>query len=242
MGPKFAMQDSTELFSPRSWIPNAVTAANILAGFTAMLLASEARFEAAVYVLLAALCLDALDGRVARWLKATSAFGQQLDSFSDALSFGVAPAFLVYKSTLEDFGGLGVAAAMLYLLAGVYRLARFNLLSDAHSKARRTVGVPIPIGAGYLMAVTLMRHELRPADALAVVLVMAALMISRWRFPDLKGVSLVSAMLCIAIPNFFAVVFWPNWYTVIWWNTWNLLIVVAGKREDRRLTLETAQP
>ncbi len=236
------MQDSTELIPPRSWIPNAVTAANILAGFAAMLLAAAGRFEHAVYVLLAALCLDTLDGRVARWLKATSDLGQQLDSFSDALSFGVAPAFLVYQATLKDLGGFGVGAAMLYLLAGVYRLARFNLLSDAHSKARRTVGVPVPIAAGYLMAVTLMRDELRSADAMVVVLVMAALMISRWRLPDLKGFSLVSVMLCIGIPNYFAVVFWPNWYTVLWWNAWNVLILIAARREDRRLTLETARP
>ncbi len=236
------MQDQAEFFPPRSWIPNAVTAANILAGFAAMLLASADRFEPAVYVLLAALCLDALDGRVARWLKATSAFGQQLDSFSDALSFGMAPAFLVYQATLKDLGGFGMAAAMLYLLAGVYRLARFNLLTDAHSKASRTVGLPIPIGAGYLMATALMRDELRAADALVVVLVMAALMISRWRLPDLKGFSLVSAMLCVAVPNFFAVVIWPNWYTVLWWNAWNLAVVLAAKREDRRLYLETARP
>jgi CDP-diacylglycerol--serine O-phosphatidyltransferase len=226
--------------TPRSFVPNAATAANILAGFLAMLMASAGRYDQAVYLLVAAIILDTLDGRLARLLKATSDFGQQLDSFSDILSFGMAPAFLVYQAVLHRLGWLGVAGSAVYLLAGVYRLARFNLTSDAHSKAPRTLGVPIPIGAGYLMAVALMRDELTPRWALVVVLAMAALMVSRWRLPDLKGVGLVSAMLLVGILNYLAVVFWPSWQTVAWWNVWNVAILLAARREDRRWTLETA--
>ena len=133
-----------------------------------------------------------------------------------------------------------MAGALLYLLMGVYRLARFNLLSDAHSKAKRTLGVPIPIGAGYLMAVVLMRREINPLAALAVVVAMALLMVTRWRLPDLKGLSLVSAMLLLGIGNYLAVVIWPNWYTVGWWNLWNVFIVFAARLEDRRMALEAA--
>ncbi len=234
------MQTSDEFLPPRSWIPNAATAANIAAGFAAMLLASTGRFDEAVYLLFLAIFLDILDGRLARLLRATSSFGQQLDSFSDALSFGVAPAFLVYQAILHELGPLGVAAALFYLLMGVYRLARFNLLSDAHTKAKRTLGVPIPIGAGYLMAVVLMRREINPLTALAVVVAMALMMVTRWRLPDLKGICLVSAMLLVGLFNYVAVVIWPNWYTVGWWNLWNVLIVLAARFEDRRMALETA--
>lgn len=223
-----------ELLPPRSWVPNAVTAANIACGFIAMLKAAEGRFDQAVYLLLAAILLDSLDGRLARLLHATSTLGQQLDSFSDALSFGAAPAFLIYQARLHELGAAGMGVALFYMLAGIYRLARFNLLSDAHCKARRTLGVPIPIAAGYLMAAVLMRGDLGPVWSAAVVLVMGGLMLSRWQLPDLKGKGLVSAMLLVGLCNYLAVVAYPSWETVIWWNIWNVLILLAAKAEERR--------
>jgi len=226
------MADS--LAPPRSLIPNIVTATNVAAGFLSMLLAADGRFEAAVYLLFAAIFLDMLDGRLARLLHATSSLGQQLDSFCDFLSFGCAPAFLVHRALLRNLGPAGALVAIAYLLAGLYRLARFNLRSDPHTKARRTLGVPIPIAAGYLMAVVLMRDEIPAPAAVAVVLLMTVMMISRWRLPDLKGKSVVSALLLVGILNYTAVICWPSWYTVIWWNVWNALILVAARAEDRR--------
>lgn len=222
------------LLPRRALIPAAATAANISAGFLAMLAAAEGRPRAAVYLLLLAILLDMTDGRLARRLSATSDFGQQLDSLSDALSFGIAPAFLIYTVTLSDLGPIGALVAIAYVLAGVFRLARFNLLSNAHEKARRTLGVPVPIAAGYLMAAALMRDALAPWAAAAVVLAMAAGMVSRWRLPDLKGKGLVSAMLLVGLLNYFAVVVRPGWPTVIWWNVWNLAILIAAALEDRR--------
>jgi CDP-diacylglycerol--serine O-phosphatidyltransferase len=134
----------------RFLIPNAVTAANIAAGFCCLLVTAEGQYELAVYLLVVAIVLDLCDGRIARWLGATSRFGQQLDSFSDALSSGVAPAFLVYRALLRPLGSWGVAVSLVYLLAGIGRLARFNLTTDAHTKAHRTVGLPIPVACGYM--------------------------------------------------------------------------------------------
>lgn len=226
---------------PRSIIPNAVTAANIMAGFAAMLLAAKGRFDESVYLLVVALYLDTFDGRLARMLKATSDFGKQLDSFSDTVSFGVAPVFLVYQAILSERGAIGLGATMLYLLAGVFRLARYNLLADSHSKGRRTLGVPIPIAASYLMAVALMRDHLPPLAATLVVVIMAVCMASRWRLPELAGFGPVAVMLLIGIVNFMFVVIRPNWYTVIWWNVWNVMILVAARREERQWPLEAAQ-
>lgn len=223
------------LIPPRAVVPATATAANIAAGFFALLAAARGRPEIAVYFLLAAIMLDMTDGRLARRLRATSAFGQQLDSLSDALSFGVAPAFLVFQANLEPLGIPGALVALVYVLAGVFRLARFNLLSNAHEKSRRTTGIPIPIGAGYVMVAVLMRDELPPWVAASVVLAMAAGMVSRWRLPDLKGTNLVSAMLLVGLLNYFAVVLWPSWTTVIWWNIWNVFILIAASLEDRRL-------
>lgn len=229
----------SDLFPPRSWLPNAVTATNITAGFLSMLAAADGRIETAVYLLAAAILLDALDGRMARLLNATSRLGQQLDSFSDAISFGAAPAFLIYQAILHRIDALGLAVSLVYLLAGVFRLARFNLLSDAHGKARRTVGLPIPAAASYLMAAALMRDHVSAPWALALVLLMAVAMTSRWALPDLKGKNVVSVLMLVGIVNYLAVVFRPGWHTIVWWNLWNLLILVAARREDRRLTLQT---
>ncbi len=116
----------------------------------------------------------------------------------------------------------------------VLRLARFNLLSDAHEKDRRTLGVPIPIGAGYLMAAVLMRDAMSAQATAILVVVMALLMVSTVRLPQLKGRGIVSLMLLVGIANYLAVVAWPSWKTVIWWNLWNAVILVTAAVLDRR--------
>lgn len=225
----------------RVWIPATATAANICCGFASMFLAAEGRFKLAVYVLVVAILLDILDGSLARLLNATSEFGQQFDSFSDALSFGAAPAFLIQRAMLEPLGMIGYAAASIYLLAVVLRLARFNLASDPHSKSRRTTGMPCPIGAGYLMAAVLMRGRFEPIWAVALLMLLAVLLVSKIKLPDLKGKSFVSAMLLVGLCNYLAVIFFPGWRTILWWNIWNGLILIAAWIEDRRLAREPLQ-
>lgn len=218
---------------PRSWIPNAATGANIACGFVSMLFTAAGRFDMAVYLLVAAVLLDLVDGKLARKLNATSEFGKQIDGYCDLLSFGAAPALLAHQALLHELGAVGVGAVLVYLLAGVYRLARFTLYSDAHRKDSRTLGAPIPIGAGYLMAIALMRAQLDPRIALGVVLLMSAAMVSRWRLPAFSGFGLVTLTLIVGVLNYLAVVIWPGWPTVVWWNAWNLVILLAARREDR---------
>jgi len=215
--------------------PNIITAANIACGFAAMVAAAEGRFEVGVYLLVLAIFLDMSDGAVARWLRATSELGRELDSFSDALSFGAAPAFLLYWSKLHSVPVWGLFAVIVYLLAAVLRLARFNLTTDAHSKDERTFGCPTPIAAGYLMATVLMRDRIDATVALAVVFVFAVLMLSRVSLPNLKGHSLVTLTLLVGIGNYLLVVAYPNWYTVGWWNLWNVVILLTARAHTRRL-------
>jgi CDP-diacylglycerol--serine O-phosphatidyltransferase len=224
--------------TPRSWVPCLLTGANVTLGFFAIVAAAEARFEQAVWLLVLAIVLDTLDGAVARWLGATSEFGRELDSFADALSSGAAPALLLYLAVLRPLGPLGLALAAAYLVCGVLRLARYNLGADAHVKAPRTTGLPIPIAAGYVMAIVLMRDEIEAWWAAPLVAVIAVAMISRWSLPELKRGSPVTAGLFIGIANYLAVVIWPNWVTVVWWNLWNAVILLAARMEDRRLALE----
>ena len=223
-------------------VPSLVTGANIVFGFGSILAAAEREFEVAVYLLVAAVFCDMFDGQLARRLGATSKFGQQMDSLSDALSFGAAPAFLLYECLLRELGPWGVATALLYLMAGVLRLARFNVLSDAHAKDRRTLGVPIPIGAGYLMAVALMRHRVSAEEGALVAVAMALLMVSRVRLPQMKGRSAVTWMLLVGVGNYLAVVVRPNWATVVWWNLWNVAILVVAWLGERRSADDHPEP
>jgi CDP-diacylglycerol--serine O-phosphatidyltransferase len=223
--------------SVRFLVPNSVTAASIVLGFCSMLAATREHYDLAVHLLVGAILLDALDGRLARWLKATSRFGQEMDSFSDALSFGAAPAFLIFEAVLHPLGPSGAAVSLIFLLAAVLRLARFNLTSDHRAKERRTVGVPTPVGAGYVMALVLMREQLPVVVAVVLVLALAVGMVSKLRLPEMQGRSLVTLMLVVGIGNYLAVVARPNWYTVGWWNLWNVLIFIAARAEDRRLQI-----
>lgn len=215
--------------------PSAVTSANIAAGFMAMVAAADGRYELSVYLLVVAILCDVLDGTIARLLGATSEFGQEMDSFSDAISFGVAPAFLIYLSVLRPLGFWGLAVSLIYLLAGVTRLTRFVLTSDAHSKELRTTGAPIPVAASYLMAAALMRDSMSVQAIAIVVLVMALLMVSKIRLPSLKGKNIVTVMLLVGIINYLLFVIRPGWMTIGWWNVWNACILVAARIKNNRL-------
>ncbi len=216
------------------FVPNSVTAANIIVGFLSIVAAADGRFDLAVYLLFGALMLDMTDGILARKLHVTSKFGQEMDSLGDSLSFCAAPAFLVYAALLKPLHGLGVALAAVFVLAGVFRLARFNLTSDEHEKSRWTTGVPTPIAAGYVMALVLMRDRVPVPASAFVVLLMAMLMLSRWHLPELKGRGPVTTALLIGVCNYLAVMIWPNWYTVGWWNVWNVVILVLARVAARR--------
>lgn len=215
--------------------PNGVTAANISCGFISIIMAADGRFEMAVYLLVLAIFLDTMDGSIARWLGATSEFGQEMDSFSDALSFGAAPAFLVYAAVLKQFQPLGLAVCLVYLLCAVFRLTRFNLSSDAHLKESRTVGVPVPVAASYLMAAILLRGLMPKAWVALLVLFFAGLMVSRLRLPNLKGRNFVTLMIFVGIINYLVFVAAPTWKTAVLWAGWNVLILVAAGVKDRRL-------
>lgn len=214
------------------FVPNSVTAANIVVGFIAMLAAADGKFKLAVYLLFVAMLLDLVDGRLARKLGATSKFGQEMDSLSDSLSFCAAPAFLAHQAILAPLEGLGVAVAAAYVLAGVFRLARFNLMSNEHEKADQTTGVPTPVAAGYLMALVLMRDQIPVPAAATVILIFAMLMMSRWHLPELRATGLMGAAAALGILSYLALIVWPSWYTVGLWNFWGVLILLLAKRES----------
>lgn len=169
-------------------IPNILTLLALCAGMTAIRLALTGKYEASATAIIIAGVLDGIDGRIARLLKGTSPFGAQLDSLSDFVSFGVAPAVLLYVWTMEQLAALGWALVLLFGVCCALRLARFNTQIGAELPPYAYnffTGVPAPAGAGLVMipmfltfesGFALFRSPYLNGPVLAVV---AALMVSR---------------------------------------------------------------
>ncbi|HKX78073.1 MAG TPA: phosphatidylcholine/phosphatidylserine synthase [Novosphingobium sp.] len=139
----------------RALVPNAITAAALCVGLTGIRFAITGDFEKSVQAVILAGMLDGIDGRAARLLKAQTRFGAELDSLADSISFGVAPALIVYLWTLQALPSLGWMASLAFAICCVLRLARFNSQIDSpdkpHKQAGFLTGVPAPVGAGLLL-------------------------------------------------------------------------------------------
>ena len=136
----------------RLLIPNMITLMGLSAGLTAIRMGIEHRYQLAIAMILIAAVLDALDGRVARMLKASSRFGAELDSLADFVNFGVAPAIIVFTWALDDLRSIGWIAVLIYSLCAALRLARFNVAlddGDNEPKWKRNyfTGIPAPAAA-----------------------------------------------------------------------------------------------
>lgn len=141
--------------SIRTILPNVVTLCAFMAGVTSIRFALSERWELAVAAIALAGIFDGLDGTVARLLKSTSKFGAELDSLSDVVAFGVAPAVILYLWSLQNLDRLGWAVALIYATAMALRLARFNARLEDEEEPRKRfgylTGVPAPMGAGLLL-------------------------------------------------------------------------------------------
>ncbi|HEY1016894.1 MAG TPA: CDP-diacylglycerol--serine O-phosphatidyltransferase [Herpetosiphonaceae bacterium] len=168
----------------RSWVPNLVTSGNLFCGFLAVLAAVDGdTFRGAVLICVAA-CFDTLDGRTARALGVSGEFGKELDSLADVVSFGVAPALLVYEVWLRSAGWIGVVAAGIFVCCGAGRLARYNLITT--SDKRFFVGMPIPMAGMIAASLALFTGNLHPYLVTALVGLTGMLMISVLRFPNME--------------------------------------------------------
>src|SRR5690348_2410743 len=169
-------------------IPNILTLLALCAGMTAIRLALNGKFESAASAIIIAGVLDGIDGRIARLLKGTSPFGAQLDSLSDFISFGVAPAVVLYTWTMQSLQTLGWVVVLLFAVCCALRLARFNTQIGAELPPYAYnffTGVPAPAGAGLVLIPMILSFQFgaaifRSPYLVAVVLaVVGALMVSR---------------------------------------------------------------
>jgi CDP-diacylglycerol--serine O-phosphatidyltransferase len=136
--------------------PSLLTSANLGAGVISILFATNGRYTAAAWAIIAGILLDMTDGRVARWMGATSQFGLELDSLCDLVTFGVAPAILMYQLALEPIGRPGYMLPVFFVITAALRLARFNLRAQQPGeKPSGFVGLPVPAAAGILASFVL---------------------------------------------------------------------------------------
>lgn len=200
-------------------LPNLMTAGNLFCGFAASLkivesamvfavqgnspidLADASRqIHYAIWLILASCIFDLLDGRLARLGGSESPFGREFDSLADIVSFGVAPALMVYKIVLYEFPRTGWIIASIYLVCGALRLARFNCLAamDSASANREFTGFPIPAAAGMIASLTLAmlflderQHSLGPSKWVLppLMLFLSWMMFSKFKYPSFKGLS-----------------------------------------------------
>jgi CDP-diacylglycerol--serine O-phosphatidyltransferase len=131
-------------------LPNAITLAALFSAFYGVVMAINGRFEAACIAIFVAAVLDSLDGRVARMTNSQSAFGEQMDSLSDMVAFGAAPALIMYQWALKDLGRLGWIPAFVYIAGAALRLARFNVNIGVVDK-RFFQGLPSPAAAALVV-------------------------------------------------------------------------------------------
>jgi CDP-diacylglycerol--serine O-phosphatidyltransferase len=176
-------------------LPSLFTVGNMFCGYACIVYSMRGDLTIAAPFIGFAFLLDSLDGTIARLTGTTSAFGVELDSLADVISFGIAPAVLAFAWGLGDLGRVGWAAGFIYLSAAAMRLARFNIQSGGQLDKRYFVGMPSPSAAGVAAATVYawpyaMPGLARSLTALAIMLVPAALMVSTIRFRSFKSINL----------------------------------------------------
>jgi CDP-diacylglycerol---serine O-phosphatidyltransferase len=199
-------------------LPSLFTIGNMFCGYACVAYAMRGELETAAPFIGIAVVLDMLDGRIARLTGTTSAFGREFDSLADVVSFGMAPALLMFRWGLEPLGRLGWAAGFVFVSAGAIRLARFNIQSSTDK--RYFVGMPIPAAAAVPASTVYVYpyglHDYMSAlPALALMVVPALLMVSTIRFRSFKTIDLQARrsykiLLALAVP-LVAIATHPRW-------------------------------
>lgn len=169
-------------------IPSLLTVGNLFLGVIAIILVFNEKPSLAAMMVLIAMLLDGVDGRVARALNAQSEFGKELDSLSDVISFGVAPAFIMYVVAFQDLNpAFAWTVTALFPICGALRLARFNVIT---SNAGYFIGLPIPAAGGVLATLALFKEDIPISVLLTSTIVLALLMVSTIRYPNFKKVGI----------------------------------------------------
>jgi CDP-diacylglycerol--serine O-phosphatidyltransferase len=206
-------------------LPNLFTTASLFAGFYAIVQAMNLRFDQAAVAIFVAMVLDGLDGRVARLTHTQSAFGAEYDSLSDMVSFGAAPALIVYEWALKGMGKLGWIAAFVYVAGAALRLARFNTMLEVADK-RWFTGIPSPAAAALVAGLVWIIDEnnIDPNSlkwwVWSVTLFAGLTMVSNIRYYSFKSINLKKSVPFLAIFAFVPVI------ALVWYQP--AIVLFAG--------------
>ncbi|MEF3355705.1 CDP-diacylglycerol--serine O-phosphatidyltransferase [Paenibacillus sp. GYB006] len=227
-------------------IPNLFTLGNLSLGMIAILLASEGRYSLAAIMVVVAMLMDGLDGRIARALNAQSDFGKELDSLSDMISFGAAPAYIMYSVSFQEAPiALAWIVTCLFPICGALRLARFNVRPGIPGYF---TGLPIPAAGGVLATLSLFSKDISAPFMMIATLLLAYLMISSLKYPNLKKVGLpkkavwiapLVVLFSIALAVLFSeqlsmFVFIPLVLYAIYGMTHNIDLILARSRKKKK--------
>ncbi|KMZ43320.1 MULTISPECIES: CDP-diacylglycerol--serine O-phosphatidyltransferase [Bacillales] len=170
-------------------LPNILTVSNLFLGVLAIILAfrGDQYVEYAAITVIIGMLADGLDGRVARMLNAQSEFGKELDSLSDVITFGIAPAFIMYVVVLQHFDLLGILITAIFPICGALRLARFNVQAGVPGYF---IGLPITAAGGVLATLALYHQVFTPVLLAVSMLLLAFLMVSKVKYPNFKKVGI----------------------------------------------------
>ena len=206
--------------NPRAILPNTLTIIGVCIGLSSIKFALDQNYGLSIIALLIAGILDTLDGRIARLIKGTSKVGKELDSLTDVVSFGVAPAFIMYFWTLNELGKLGWLIVLVYVVCCALRLARFNIMTyddELLWKQNFFEGVPSPGGAGLVMLpLVLYKLEIynfdqyRPLVVSTTFIITSILMISKLPTYSFKRIAIprsTTIFLLFGIGLYFGLVF-----------------------------------
>ena len=217
-------------------LPNLLTATNMFFGFFSVIHSIKQEYTIASYAIVAAAVFDLLDGRVARMTGGTSKFGAEFDSLSDLISFGMAPAVLMFLWALQPFGRVGWLASFLFVACGALRLARFNVqLSNLESKDFQ--GLPIPMAAGIVASSVLAFNELglegyRHWGLLAITFLLSFVMVSTFRYRSFKDLDFRQRMpfhyLVLAVMVLIVVAWRPEIMLFVVFLTYAVLGAIFG--------------
>ena len=211
-------------------LPSLLTTGNLFCGFWAIVMASQSRFTEAAISLFVAMVMDMLDGKVARLTKTTTQFGVEFDSLADVVSFGVAPAFMLYAFALAPLGRAAWLGAFLFAICGALRLARFNVYSGV-SDRRYFVGLPIPGAAGIAASVVLLLGDDEIPRWLGALIaagtyVVAILMVTTFRYYSFKEIDFArrrpAGVLVLVVLGVLIVATHPQWFLFLLFSAYVL--------------------
>lgn len=238
----------------RALLPNAITAAALCSGLTGIRFAIGGDWSAAVFAIILAGLLDGIDGRIARLLNAQSRFGAELDSLADSLSFGTAPALVIYLWTLSEVR-LGWFAALALAVACALRLARFNAQIDLdvqpHKSAGFLTGIPAPVGAGlaflpfYLWQATglaLFREPLLVGPWIALIALLMISNLATLSWASLRPRRTVRLGVILLVGLVFAALLLEPWWTLAAISLAYLALLPLGFIRYARIRRQRAAP